>query len=536
MVAGATERLARLNLIKKIGRFEWNENEEINDYELSTERRPNEKFQRDATDFETCSNCLGSYAPSTLRHHFRTCTNKEFFGERVAKEKSRQIEARVHAEACNVLVDKVFPSMHQTDASLSIRFDWIIITYANVLCFNLSPHDQLLTVKKYLREAGHLLIAVRSICTEVSDFASLYNAKYCNAVITAIHIVAKYDDNLKAFKSPGTAAALVTLVNTIGDHLKVEYIRLDNNVKKKNVSRFLKVFHHDSKTKINKMVTINRLKARREKPENIPTTDDVEKLATYLDKERTACFLTLSEKYLKQNWRRLVELTSMSILVFNRKRVGDTQNVLLSEYNNREFVNNHKSPESSNDIIKSRMQIRGKLYRTVPVLLKESFEKCLELLLHYRKKTGVPEHNHYLFALPSKSGKIIRIKADVLFRKFSNECNADNPSSLRGTNLRKHFASLCGTMDLSDNDVSNIAQFMGHSEKVHRDVYRQSTLQQEVKKMSTLLDIAQGKNSSLAGNSEVLLSTSNATDQTMRKRKKKGNVSASQKPKKQKIN
>lgn len=503
MVTGSEERRSRLDRLRKKGQFKWNQDETLNKGELSTCRRPNKKYGRVATDQETCANCLGSYSAKSLRNHFNKCTNNQFAGERVAKEKSRRIEARVHVEACSELVDIVFPSLRQTEAALSIRFDWIIIIFANNLCFNFSPHDQLSVAQKHLREAGHLLIAARSITSEISDFASMYNVKHCNVVISAIRVIAKYDDKLKKFSSPGTAASLVTLVNNIGNCLSIEYMKLNDEDNEKAVARFLKVFQQDAKVKVNKMVTINQLEARRDKPEIIPSTDDVERLATYLDRERTACYKALSKQYSAKDWTRLVHLTSISLLVFNRKRVGDTQNLLVREYTNREIVNNTKTISSRNtqkisdDVAISRLKLRAKRYRTAPVLLKRSFEECLDLILHHRKRAGVPEHNQYLFGLPSKSGKIVRIRAGELLRQFADQCNAENPISLRGTHLRKHFATLCGTLDLSDNDVTNVAKFMGHSEKVHRDVYRHNALQQEVVKMSSLLNIAQGKTSAV---------------------------------------
>lgn len=95
------------------------------------------------------------------------------------------------------------------------------------------------------------------------------------------------------------------------------------------MTRFLKVFQKDVKLKINKLVAMNQADLSRWRNENIPTTNDVEKLATYLDQERDACFTELTQQYSCETWLYLAQLTSMSVLVFNRKRAGDTQNILL---------------------------------------------------------------------------------------------------------------------------------------------------------------------------------------------------------------
>lgn len=197
----------------------------------------------------------------------------------------------------------------------------------------------------------------------------MFHVQHFKVVIRAIHTMAKYDCKLNTFQSPGTAVSLVTLVNKIGKFLVGAYIELDEEDKEKAVSRFLIVFQMNVKMKVNKLAIVTRVKNRRGKKEDIPTTEDVKKLAEYLDREREACYLELSKEFSDKKWLYLLELTSMSILVFNRKRVGDTQNIEISDFLNREIFAENTDDELSNEAIKSRLQIRGKLYRTVPVLI-----------------------------------------------------------------------------------------------------------------------------------------------------------------------
>lgn len=162
-----------------------------------------------------------------------------------------------------------------------------------------------------------------------------------------------------------------------------------------------------------------------------------------------------------------------SILLFNRRRIGEMQNILQSEFLEREIIADVKGsdtlPEEIKNLIKSRMQIRGKLNRTVPVLLKHEYDACLELILARREDANVPEKNDCLFGLPTRFKNIKTIDAGASIRTFANLCGAENPSSLRGTKLRKHMTSFCATLNLNDNDVTNVANFMGHDDKIHRD-------------------------------------------------------------------
>lgn len=80
-------------------------------------------------------------------------------------------------------------------------------------------------------------------------------------------------------------------------------------------------------------------------------------------------------------------------------------------------------------------------------------------------------------------------------RKYSRECGASNPNTLRGTNLRKHIATMCTNLNLRDHEVSDLANFMGHADKVHKEHYRQPISSREIFQVSKLLEIVHGKDS-----------------------------------------
>lgn len=63
------------------------------------------------------------------------------------------------------------------------------------------------------------------------------------------------------------------------------------------------------------------------------------------------------------------------------------------------------------------------------------------------------------------------------------------PLRLRGTKLRKYIATRCITLNLSDLDITQLADYLGHDKSIHR----QSIPQLEIVKMSRLLKIAQGE-------------------------------------------
>lgn len=80
-------------------------------------------------------------------------------------------------------------------------------------------------------------------------------------------------------------------------------------------------------------------------------------------------------------------------------------------------------------------------------------------------------------------------------RKFSEDCNAKVAHLLRGTKLRKHIATFCASMELANTEISDLANFMGHAEKIHREVYRQPIISRDILNITQHLEAAHGCNS-----------------------------------------
>lgn len=116
------------------------------------------------------------------------------------------------------------------------------------------------------------------------------------------------------------------------------------------------------------------------------------------------------------------------------------------------------------------------------VILTSDMTDNLSLLVSKRKECGVSENNMYLFAIPCSDGHY-----RGQFGQFADACGAEHPQNLRSTNLRKQIATISQVMNLKDNELDQLADFLGHDIRVHREYYRlpQSTIQ--LAKISKLL-------------------------------------------------
>lgn len=498
--------------MRKKGGFEWNTNPEINKTgELITSRLP--ESPKEATDFTPCPDCGGYYAKTSLRHHYSKClhkkdknsvgqgSNSSESGDKSTRSlmaRARAAEGRIHHIANEKLRKFIFPVLRDDTITRGIRFDWLLIIYGNKLSIKYPAFYHESMIRSKLRLAGRLLTELKANFPHIHDYSSIFQPKLYDSVIQAIRFIGEYNELTNSFNKPSTAGALVTQVKQIGAMLVSEFIKQENPEKQLRTENFLKLINEDASATILRAVMDAIAKMRRERIERLPTTEDVKLLSDYLDRERKTCFARLQKGYTYKEFCRLCELTLVSILVFNRRRTGESQNILVTDFQSRAALDEQMMSTLSDEDKKIalkylRMKIRGKKGRTVPVLLDPHVDRCLTLIIHHRKDAKISDENGYLFGLPTNSLKRVRrVEACKVLKKFASECGAKHPETLRATLLRKHIASAAVGMDLNNDDVSGLADHMGHHEQVHRDHYRKNPITREIVQISKLLKAALG--------------------------------------------
>ena len=84
-------------------------------------------------------------------------------------------------------------------------------------------------------------------------------------------------------------------------------------------------------------------------------------------------------------------------------------------------------------------------------------------------KANVSESNEYIF---TQSNSENHFRGSDVIRKYSKECGADSPDTLRSKYLRKHVAMISQITNLRDKELDLLAQFMGHDIRIHCEYYR----------------------------------------------------------------
>ncbi|XP_066603873.1 uncharacterized protein [Prorops nasuta] len=498
------ERKDIIAVIRKKGNFLHNTNENYNDGTLIVARRAMQYSVKTAQNYLPCASCKGFYSESSLRLHFAKCTGRNSRKNRIVKVMGKAIAGRIHARASKTVRKRLFPILREDEIVRLIRYDTLVIIYANKMCEKYkSSHHHFDMIRSRIRLLGRFLKTMKSIEKDVTDLASVFDPKYIDSVIQSINIEAGLTEERNGYKTPSVAFSLSTLLKKIGEILAIECIKNHDQEKKKYVKDFLKVFLLEVAINVNKTAMETQIQQKRRKTVKLPPTEDIKQLHTFLCLKMNKSFNKLQNSFLIHEWMELTESTLISVLLFNRRRPGELERVLIQDFRCYTKIDENTDKDLFHSLSKKNQEIarkyvrftlRGKLNRTVPVLLNEQHVQSIECILKYRNKANVSENNPYVFGSPSRNRlNYTYFRACNLIRKFSAECGAKYPERLRGTTLRKHIATKCIALNLTDNEVGDLANFMGHAEAIHKSIYRQPVINREILRMSRLLEKAQGE-------------------------------------------
>ncbi|KAG5884181.1 hypothetical protein JTB14_034720 [Gonioctena quinquepunctata] len=197
------------------------------------------------------------------------------------------------------------------------------------------------------------------------------------------------------------------------------------------------------------------------------------------------------EKLSDSEHDKISETVFCRVILLNRKRPGELQRMFLATYVKSEGT--QKNYEEFSDVISptekillnklKRVFIRGKRGRGVPVLFSIDVRNHIQVLIRLRKNF-VSDNNPYLFALPSSTTSIYCYK---VLQKYARTCGAENPNAITCTRRRKHLATLTQLFDMNENEIEQLATFMGHTMGVHRNSYRLPDDIHQTAKISKLL-------------------------------------------------
>lgn len=511
------ERKRLLENLRNRGNYQHNQEVmESHSGPLKLKRRPRRSnVCLNAKSYVHCVYCKGMFFRKELWQHLRRCPSKtqSQVPDTDATGKAKvlaltDIAESTFSQAISPGVWKILGNMKQDEIASVARNDFLILQLGQSL-YNKHGSDPTKTeyIRQKVREMGRLLLSLRKIFSIFSLEDAVKPDNY-DKVIEAVRDVTGYDKREPSYHTPGLALKLGHSLKKIGDIILCRAIAAENEEMIKAAERFTKLCSNEWTELTSHTALATLSKSKFNKPSTIPFTRDVQLFHQYLEKKSAEAVENLTKQESPQTYAELAKVTLAQIIIFNRRRAGEVSEMTLASFLKRDQTGLHEDvavglSAFEQKLVKhfSRVEIMGKRGRRVAVLLNPEVVSAVTLLADKRNVCNVDRDNPFLFGRPQCPSSSFFQGQDCI-RIFASQCGAKNPQYLRSTYFRKHVATLSQILTLKNHELDQLADFLGHDIRVHRDFYRLPETTIEMAKISkVLLAMENGSLARFQGNS-----------------------------------
>ncbi|XP_071828561.1 uncharacterized protein [Apostichopus japonicus] len=433
----------------------------------------------DAEDFIPCPDCHGYFAKRSLWRHQKNCTSESKNESKQTLGLRRAARVLLPTKAdCSSKLQNILAGMKADNIVLTIRADpWLCKLGEHYI--NDSPNAHYI-VSDRMRSVARLLLETQKLNCAIKSAKDLVNPCHFDNVISGVKGCCGFDDASQMFATPSLAKKLGQSLNVLADISIAEAIKAADASQENMAEQFLKLKKLQWNKKIATKIYKQQSKQKWQKPPKIPLTADTVKLYQLLSCNIKETKESLKTEVTTSLWRELASLTLTQLIMFNRRRPGETQNLKLEDYKQqtgqkKDFQDEiYDSLPVAQKIASKRLSLimtRGKRDRGVPVMLTPNMKDSIEILNNTRELAGVDPQNPYIFACPS--GESLQpLRGYDCLHKYAQQCGAQNPERLTATNMRKHLATLSQILNLSESELEQLANHLGHNISVHKEYYR----------------------------------------------------------------
>ena len=329
------------------------------------------------------------------------------------------------------------------------------------------------------------------------------DVRYFDDIVAVTKEAAGYKSGTKntppTFTIPSVPRTVGTALGKVCHVLLGVALREENVELQRKVSSFRGLLDNEWGDKVGR-ASSETLSMRKQNVEReLPTTHDMQRLQKHLHAKLESAIDAARVKFSVRAHNNLVSVVAVSLMVFNKRRGGEAVKIRVRDYTSRaSYTQNEtviKSLSALERQIMSKMcliKTRGKRGRTVPVIIPQLEKEAVDLLVSLRGCVGLRDDapDEALLFTRAPSGKPLNGWYEL--RKACLEAGCKNIKSITSTNMRKYLATVVQIMNLSENEMDQVATHLGHDLAIHRKYYRLPDSTVELSKIAKLLLSTEG--------------------------------------------
>lgn len=297
----------------------------------------------DYRDYLPCRHCLTFYSKTELWRHdciLKESELNEAVGKRLVRDSRMFLEELLDVankkleshDFQNDLVHQFFARMRDDAIRRAAKNDALIVCLAKRLLVNKGLREYSYIAER-VRRIAELFLTLRgdSHCSSISDFLK---AEHYDKVVSAVRQLCGFQlrQEETVIRCPGKALKYGNDVNklTALQHGILLKNGGGNERKLEELKNFCKIMRWHFNEDVTKLALENMQLKKSKKTPNLPDTSDVVNLYSFVEASINKVLET--ESLQLSDYSNLVNLVMTKIIVFNRKRVGDIQNLTKKEY------------------------------------------------------------------------------------------------------------------------------------------------------------------------------------------------------------
>ena len=299
-------------------------------------------------------------------------------------------------------------------------------------------------ISQKMRELGRFLICSKAQDLSIYCLNDILRAMKFPLAVQSTKALCEFNEVTNSYKNPSLALKIGHLLKKCAKVAKSEALIIGDLDQGTRANNFLTLCNDEWEDEISSCASQTLTKNKMNKGSLLPLSEDIMRLKNFLDKKTESLLETLCDHFNKAEWDLLNQMTLAQIVMFNRRRGGETQRMQVDSYTSQ--MVNKDCPQEVYEALSAterilvntmvRVEIRGKMGRTVPVLLTEKSQSCLEVLFKWRNEAGVAKDNVYVFAKPNY-GSLEALRSTDVLRTFSKAAGLTNPELITTTRLQK---------------------------------------------------------------------------------------------------
>ena len=446
-------------------------------------RRPSNTKTFNVDDYGPCPECHAWIRlDTTLKKHQEICpteveNNKSISFKSLRCASMALVKGKLTIGTA-LLQKEVLPSMKNDAVKDLVQKDVLIICLGDTwLAKSIDNKTKRKNIASFrMRLAARLLKVLREEEKEANSdemfMLDFLTPQHFDNIAKAALLTCSTDEN-EELAHPSTAVKLGFDVARMAQNKLCIGIKAKNKTFKEDAIEFLSLMKHQWSEMVNKQARSLLSARHRVKTVKLPKPDDIKTLNLHVVKEVKKAELTPA------NFRNVAILVQARLLLYNKRRSGELENVSLDDYTRHSQGVDEvdmsllgKLSPLENYLFESQemMSVRGNLEHTVPVLLPEDVQQplCFLACPRVRAAAHIKKGNRYLF--PTTGDYPFRAYDSLKTMCESVGISSDNITPIT---LRKYTATLTHMLDLSDHQVEWVCKHLGHTKGIHKQVYRQ---------------------------------------------------------------